>query len=276
MGTVMWGTDEHLQCITAVAKKPGIEPIEIGGQKNVCIGYKFSVSWAGLPYRTTDDGYVLTVPVSRQYIALDKAGLAELQAEGVVSTPAPTYSIPTGYVLAQYSLWAVLALIVLVAGLRFWWRRRIMQRRTSGVIATEPVLARTKDKSLHAMLSPMLAADEAISHQAYAYDADMSNAGMAMAATTFQYFVALTNKRLIWIKQKHGVLGIGRGDQTTGEIDRAIIERILPHENALEIRRDDGPPMLTLYVPMAGSGYSRENQSAFLADLPRIVGIVAR
>ncbi len=271
MGTVKWGTDEHLECITALAKKPGMESIEVGGQKNVCIGYKFSVAWAGLPYRTTDDGYVLTVPDSQQYIPLDKAALEELQAHGLVSTPAPTYSIPTGYVVAQFSLWAVLALIVGVVGLRFWWRRRIAKRRTSSVIATEPVLAKAKDRSLNGMLVPMLAADETISHQAYAYDADMSTAGVAMAATTFEYFVALTNKRLIWIKQKHGVLGIGKGDQTTGEIDRAIIVRVTAFEQALEFRRDDGPPMLVLYVPLAGTGYSSENQSAFLADLPRVV-----
>lgn len=264
------GTDEHLQCITALARKPGAEPFEIGGQKNVCLGYKFSVSWAGLPYRTTDDGYVLTVPDSDLYIEVTAEGLADLQAEGLVATPAPTYSIPREYYLAQFSLWALLGVIAATIAVRLWARRRVSRRRLRDEIATEPVLEKAKDKALHAMLAPMLRADETISHQAYAYDANLRSAGMAVANTTYEYFTALTNQRLIWIKQKHGVLGIGKGDQTLGEIARATIRRTRVHENALELLCTDGPS-LVLYVPLSGSGYSFENQSAFLADLPRIV-----
>jgi hypothetical protein len=273
MGTVMWGTDEHLECITALPHKLGVEPLEIGGQNNVCIGFKFSVSWAGIPYSTTDDGYVLTVRDSKQYIPLDKDGIAELQAEGLVTTPAPTYSIPAGWVYAQYSMHVLIGIIVLAVGFKFWLRRRLANRRTSGEIASGPVLRKKKDRALLAMLSPMLAVDETISHQAYAHSEDMSDAGIGVAATNYAFFIALTNKRLIWIQQKAGVLGIGKGDQTTDEIDRATIGRIDTDKNGLDVRRTDGAPLLTIYVPLAGSGYSFENQSAFLADLPRMFGV---
>lgn len=104
---VLFGTKERLHKLQDVQLK--------GPQgQQLYLGYKFSHHSFLLPYMTTDDGYVLGVVGAQQYIKLDHAQMAAMQASGKLPSPLPHYQISLLDYAMGFLLWPVLAVIALV------------------------------------------------------------------------------------------------------------------------------------------------------------------
>jgi tetratricopeptide (TPR) repeat protein len=99
---IMFGTTEYLN---------KIQDTDIKGPngETLYLGYKFSHHAFIAPYRATDDGYILGVVMQQRYYPLDAALIARLQAQKLLPSPLPTYSLSWLDYLIGSSLWFVLA-----------------------------------------------------------------------------------------------------------------------------------------------------------------------
>src|SRR5690242_314312 len=80
------GTQEHLH---------HIQDVEVTGPKgeHLYLGYKYSFHSFILPYRLTDDGYVLGVRGQHSYFRLDENNIKSMQARGQLPSPLPPYHL---------------------------------------------------------------------------------------------------------------------------------------------------------------------------------------
>jgi hypothetical protein len=264
---MLTGAEEHLTCLAAVK---GASPAPSLGL-HVCLGYKFTVEWAGVPLSVTDDGYVLTNEGGERYIALTPDGLAELQAAGTIATPPPAYELPLGWRMARFSPYALGLFIALIVGWKQWQLRRLRRELGAKVdeSTTGPVLARAGDRRIAAALAPLVPAGEQVTHQAQAYDRSPDTVGSTLSGHKHQ--VGLTASRLIIVTSRIGLFGLGGGAPTVCVIERSAIVEIAGDGEELIIREADGSAR-RLVVPLTSVlDVSSVNQRRFLADLPRIV-----
>lgn len=76
--------------------------------------YKYSIQYFILGVAIHDDGYVLSSGDDYyNYYPLDEAKIRELQTKGVMPDPLPTYSLTWMQYAAGYSLWVLIALVIL-------------------------------------------------------------------------------------------------------------------------------------------------------------------
>src|SRR4051812_17624035 len=106
-----YGTEDHVECLAPLHHPDAT----LGFGAHPCLAYRFSVDTMGLPYAVHDNGYVLSAEGANQYIQLDAQKIEQLQTAGMIDARLPPYEIPTGWRLASYSGWLVLALILGVA-----------------------------------------------------------------------------------------------------------------------------------------------------------------
>ncbi len=120
---MQFGSSESLTCI---------EPVQFSGPsgEDLCLAYKLSTMHIGLPAYITDDGYVLKVVGADEYLELPSELVAELQSDGSLSSPLPSYSISTTQYVFGYSLWLAVVAGLLIGGVSIWqlWRRNKRQR----------------------------------------------------------------------------------------------------------------------------------------------------
>jgi tetratricopeptide (TPR) repeat protein len=103
-----------------------IQDVDIKGPKGeeLYLGYKYSHHSFVLPYRTTDDGYILGVRGMRLYYRLDDANIKSLQARGLLPSPLPPYQLSLLDYALGYLLWPVLAVIAGLFVLPVFAKRR--------------------------------------------------------------------------------------------------------------------------------------------------------
>jgi len=107
-----FGNDEELTCIVDVALKgDDDEPL--------CLGYKTTILMVGAGVKISDDGYVLKVlnKPDTYYDMPVGDDLAGLQAEGLLPSPLPSYKLTTMQYALGYSLWIVIAAVVLFSAI---------------------------------------------------------------------------------------------------------------------------------------------------------------
>ena len=86
------------------------------------LGYKITFHWFGLPYKLTEDGYVLGVKGSQKYYSLDQPTMASLQAQGRLPSPLPVYEVPAIDRFTANVMWIALALLGLWHGCKIgYW-----------------------------------------------------------------------------------------------------------------------------------------------------------
>jgi tetratricopeptide (TPR) repeat protein len=119
---IMFGTKEYLE---------KIQDTDIKGPNGeaLYLGYKYSHHALILPYRTTDDGYILGVVGQQRYYALDAPLIAGLQAKRLLPSPLPAYSVSWPDFLIGYLLWFIAGGIVASIPLAFLRRRRQKQAK---------------------------------------------------------------------------------------------------------------------------------------------------
>jgi hypothetical protein len=249
------GSEEHLDCVQLVNPQPQWKQLGNGA----CLGYKFTIEWAGVPYWSSDDGYVITNQQGKQYIPLSPQDIALYQAAHQLPTPLPAYSVPVGWRLAGLSLWLLLAAIIVVKAWRMLHRRRLARERADTPITRAGrVLVRSGDRKLDQALARTLEPGEVISHQAVATDRDPHGSRLgSMGVHTF--WVGWTGRRL---------LVLGHSVRSFRGIRRTEITRIVTDHETLVVHCAGGN--VQLVVPFRKLGFSKENQLAFLRDVPRI------
>jgi tetratricopeptide (TPR) repeat protein len=114
---IMFGTREYLE---------KIQDTDIKGPNGeaLYLGYKYSHHAFIMPYRTTNDGYILGVVGQQRYYALDAPLIARLQAQTLLPNPLPPYSLSWLDYLIGYLLWLVVAGIALSIPFAFLKQRR--------------------------------------------------------------------------------------------------------------------------------------------------------
>ena len=74
------------------------------------LAHKVTFHWFWLPYKVTDDGYVLAVSGSAKHYTLDRSAMVSLQAQGRLPTPLPEYRLSYADYFTGNILWIALAL----------------------------------------------------------------------------------------------------------------------------------------------------------------------
>ena len=124
MGSMLFGFDENIRCISDVEL---IGPSD----EELCIAYKTTARFLGGGIYLKDDGYVLAlVPEegdeATSYFSLTEDEIITYQAEGLLPSPLPSYSIPITDYLWGYSLWIIVAIAIVWS---FFPRRRSRIKR---------------------------------------------------------------------------------------------------------------------------------------------------
>jgi tetratricopeptide (TPR) repeat protein len=92
-----------------------IQDVEVKGAKGeaLYLGHKYSFHSFLLPYRMTDDGYILGIRNEQSsYYRLDEANIKSLQARGLLPSPLPPYELSLLDYAMGHSLWIALAVII--------------------------------------------------------------------------------------------------------------------------------------------------------------------
>ncbi len=114
---VYFGTQEYLH---------NIQDVEAKGPKGeaLYLGHKYSFHSFILPYRVTDDGYILGVRGEQSYFRLDDAGINSLQARDLLPSPLPAYQLSVLDYAMGHAVWIALAVIVGLIPLSMLAKRR--------------------------------------------------------------------------------------------------------------------------------------------------------
>ncbi len=262
------GSQDHLECLMQLPAGAAAQfaPI-VGGP--LCLGYRYTVEWAGVPYWVADHGYVVTNAVGVSYYPVDAALLGRLKTMEGMPAMVPSYAVPTKWKALAIGSWGVALLVVAVVVWQALQRRKVRKLRThEGLSTTGPVATYMGDRKLVAAIAPLLTPTETVSHYALTYDEDMR--GGSSVATAHKQITALTNERLLMVITKVGLFGLGAGTPKVVKIDRADIAAVtlVPDEpGALQVHLQSGSSF-GLYVPLTMVGYSSSNQMSLARDLP--------
>jgi tetratricopeptide (TPR) repeat protein len=113
-----FGTQEYLR---------QIQDVDVTGAKGepLYLGHKYSFHSFILPYRLTDDGYILGVRgQSQSYYKLDEGTIKSMQARGQLPTPLPPYQLSMIDYAMGYGLWIAIAVIIGLIPLSMMSKRR--------------------------------------------------------------------------------------------------------------------------------------------------------
>jgi tetratricopeptide (TPR) repeat protein len=112
-----FGTQEYLQ---------HIQDVEVTGPKGepLYLGYKYSFHSFILPYRLTDDGYILGIRGQQSYFKLEDANIKSMQARGQLPTPLPPYQLSAIDYAMGHGLWIAIAIMIGLIPLSMISKRR--------------------------------------------------------------------------------------------------------------------------------------------------------
>jgi hypothetical protein len=251
-----FGTSEQLECIVDV-------PLQGPSGEALCLAHKLSTKWFLAGVYVTDDGYVLQVKGKQAYLNMPAGEeLAQLQREGALPAVLPAYRISTLDYAFGYSLWIVLA------GILVWtWVAHLARKRRDAVDAATPIdgsgprVVTPTDRFIADQLAAIRRDGEVVSHQALVLDREATQRGVQ------PFFAALTDRRLVLIQGKLGIWGHKRENHGVESIERAAIRAVSVDGDCLQLHLVDGTQR-PLVVPRRERGLS--NQAAFARDLPKI------
>jgi hypothetical protein len=261
MGTLLFGTDETLNCI---------QHVEVKGPKDesLCLGYKISKVFFGAGIYLKDDGYVLRLENdAKHYFPLPPERVEKLQEASLLPRPLPAYSIPWYEYAFGYSLWIVIAVTAFFMYVgRIRRKQREAEDAATPTSAGPPNLVTAADRFVDAQAAALLEPGEAVQHQAYGMNG-VPGGGLADAKLGALY-VVLTSRRLILITARAGAFGPLLENRGTEVIDRRNITGFAVGDRVIDLRLADGSTR-RLWISPTGK---LSNQRAFLRDVPRLLG----
>ncbi len=104
-----------------------IQDVTIKGSKgeDLYLAYKTSAQFVFLGLYFKDDGYVLGVKKKfGAYYPLSEKQITSFQEQGLLPKPLPTYDIPFFDYVMGYSLWIVLAFIIITQTLKYKFNKQ--------------------------------------------------------------------------------------------------------------------------------------------------------
>jgi len=112
-----FGTQEYLR---------QIQDVEVRGAQGepLYLGYKYTFHSFILPYRMTDDGYILGVRGQQRYYRLDDASIKSMQARGQLPSPLPPYQLSVIDYAMGHGAWIALVIIIGLIPLSMLSKRR--------------------------------------------------------------------------------------------------------------------------------------------------------
>jgi hypothetical protein len=256
MGKMMFGWDETITCIEPVGTTA-----ENGDE--LCLAHKTSKLFVVAGVYVRDDGYVLGVPGQKgaYYPWPEEKVVKEWQAEGVLPTPLPSYSISAFDYAFGYSLWIIIAVMAAWAVLqRVRTKRRQARDALIPVSLGPPVVETEGDRFIDAELKKLLKDGEKVQHQALCL--------RDPEATIEVLFVGLTNLRLLLITGKRKFRGYEFQNLGVSEVLRSDIEDCTESSYELSLKLRSGG-YVPLFVPIGAKEFS--NQVVFARDVPRLL-----
>jgi hypothetical protein len=259
MGKMLFGKDETVTCIQKV-------PVTGSHGEALCLAHKTTKYFFVAGVYVRDDGYVLGVEADpTTYYPLGPERTAELQESGMLPRPLPPYSVSWFDYAFGYSLWIILA------GLVVAWRvkktfvdRRLAEDAVTPTSFGPPALLTSADRFVAQQVTPLLVAGEAVQHQAYALAGTPDDARTALVPANY---AVLTDRRLFLFKVRVGAFGPLLENLGCDAIERQRITGVAVDDRAIEVRLDDGTARL-LWVHRTKK---LSNQRAFLRDVPRLL-----
>lgn len=258
----LFGSEETLECIQPVGLKSS------DGQ-DLCIGYRTETFFVGMGVGVRDKGYILKGPkwTSQFYPLPSGEELSRLQAEGLLPSPLPPYSIAPLQLVMGYSLWlALLAIVIFAAGRRFAWRRRQQKEASIEIRGGPPRLLTEGDNFIAEAVRSQLLPQEEVLHQAYVTGC---SAGWGFTgALDRAWFAVLTSQRLLLFPTDlftfSPTLRVGEVES----IPRDDIHSAFEADSLVSFVRKDGAtrPLMVLTSERHFS-----NQLSFRRDVPRIL-----
>jgi hypothetical protein len=127
MGTMLFGTQDDLNCIVDI-------PLKGGANEPLCLGFKVSLHFFVGGIYVSDGGYILRVRNnSKSFYEMPQGQeLADYQVNGMIPTPLPAYSVPVFDYLFGYSLWIILGVMGAFVAIRHAVRKRRLPKADVG------------------------------------------------------------------------------------------------------------------------------------------------
>lgn len=109
---MLFGSQDDLNCIVDI-------PLKGGSDEPLCLGFRVQMTFFVGGVWTSDKGYVLKVKSSKSYYELPTGEeLREYQANGMIPSPLPSYSVPLWDYAFGFSLWIILGVMAAFAGIK--------------------------------------------------------------------------------------------------------------------------------------------------------------
>jgi hypothetical protein len=233
----------------------------------VCLPTKISLSFIGAGVYVSAEGYVLKVQGEDSYYRTTPDLLKALQEEGTIPTPLPPYHITTFQYLFGYSLWILLLVVAVVAGLkRMFGKLRPFLLANVAPVTGPPVNRNEWDTFLFEALGQQLEPGERIQHQAFASDFEPGTTAKSMNLL----YLGLTDRRLVYMG---AVTGMGSFKKEVGRVEswpRTAITGVTRDGLALTFHLTEGS--MTYWI--GGSQRTFTNQWLFARDVPKLLSPV--
>ena len=115
---MMFGTQDDLNCIVDIPLTgPNSEPL--------CLGFRVSMRFFVGGIYTKDEGYILKIKSEKSYYPIPAGDeLAGFQANHMIPSPLPSYSVPMWDYLFGFSLWIILGIMGAFAAIKYTMSKR--------------------------------------------------------------------------------------------------------------------------------------------------------
>ena len=116
--SMLFGTQDDLNCIVDI-------PLTGANSEPLCLGFRVSMKFFIGGVYAKDEGYVLKIKSEKAYYPMPAGDeLAELQANSMIPSPLPSYSVPLWDYLFGYSLWIIIGIMGAFAGIKYGLGKR--------------------------------------------------------------------------------------------------------------------------------------------------------
>ncbi|MBL0214954.1 MAG: hypothetical protein IPQ07_13845 [Myxococcales bacterium] len=115
---MMFGSQDDLNCIVDIS-------LQGASSEQLCLGFRVSMTFFIGGVWTSDEGYVLKVKNEKSYYPMPSGDeLKEYQANGMIPSPLPSYSVPLWDYAFGFSLWIILGVMGAFAGIKHALHKR--------------------------------------------------------------------------------------------------------------------------------------------------------
>jgi hypothetical protein len=125
---MLFGTQDDLNCIVDI-------PLTGPNSEALCLGFRVEMKFFIGGVYAKDQGYILKIKNEKAYYPMPTGDeLAEFQANSMIPSPLPAYSVPLWDYLFGYSLWIIIGIMGAFAGIKY-----ALGKRRAGKLAADHI-----------------------------------------------------------------------------------------------------------------------------------------